>query len=97
MCLGMIISSIIALIINTHYTGKIIGLGFFKQMKDLFPILLLSLATGAIVYMTVTYISVAAWLALTLGILEGILIYTVLSKLLRFPEFHELLSIIRRK
>jgi O-antigen/teichoic acid export membrane protein len=34
LCAGGIISSIISLIINTHYTGKIISLGFIKQMAD---------------------------------------------------------------
>ena len=97
MCLGMIISSIIALIINTYYTGKLIRLGFFKQMKDILPIFLLSLVTGVIVYVTVTYIPMASWLALTLGVSEGIMIYILLSKLLRFLEFQELMTIIRRK
>ena len=97
MCLGMIVSSIIALIINTHYTGKLIHLGFFKQMKDLIPTLLLSLATGAIVYLTVTYIPMESWLALSVGVIEGIMLYVGLAMLFRFSEFSELLSIIRRK
>lgn len=63
-CLGMIANSIIALIINTHYTGKLIHLGLLKQMTDLLPTLLLSLATGAVVYLTVTYIPMKSWLAL---------------------------------
>ena len=97
MCIGMIVSSIIALIINTYYTGKLIHLGFFKQMKDLFPTLILSLATGAVVYLTVTYIPMKSWLALLVGVVEGILFYTGLAKLLKFSEFSELLSIIKRK
>lgn len=97
MCFGMIISSIIALIINTHYTGKLINLGFLKQMMDLLPTLLLSLVTGAAVYLTVTYIPMESWLALSIGVIEGILLYAGLARLLRFPEFTELLSIIRRK
>lgn len=97
MCLGMIVSSIISLIINTYYTGKLIHLGFVKQMKDLLPTLILSLATGAVVYLTVTYIPMKSWLALSLGVIEGILLYVSLAKLLRFSELSELLSIIKRK
>lgn len=96
-CIGMIVSSIIALVINTHYTGKLIHLGFLKQMKDLLPTLLLSLATGIIVYLTVTYIPMESWLALTTGVIEGLLLYVGMAKLLKFSEFTELLSIIRRK
>lgn len=97
MCLGLIANSIIALIINTHYTGKLIHLGFLKQMKDLLPTLILSLATGAVVFLTVTYIPMNSWLALGIGVLEGIAFYTLLAKILRFNEYSELLSIIRRK
>ena len=97
LCIGTIFSSIIALIINTHYTGKLIHLGFFKQMKDLLPTLLLSLAVGGIVYITVTYIPLNSWIALSVGVIEGILMYAGLAKILRFSEFNELLSIIQRK
>ena len=97
MCIGMIGSSLIGLVINTYYTGKLIHLGFFKQMKELLPTLLLSLATGAMVYMTVTYIPMVSWLAMSVGVIEGILLYVGLAMLFKFSEFAELLSIIRRK
>lgn len=97
MCWGMLASSIISLIINTYYTGKLIHLGFFKQMKDLLPILLLSLATGSVVYLTVTFIPMNSWVALSIGMAEGILIYTIFARLFKFSEFSELISIIRRK
>ncbi len=97
MCLGMIVSSIISLIINTHYTGKLIYLGFFKQMKDLLPILMLSIVTGITVYLTVSYVTMKSWVALCVGVVEGCLLYTGLAKLLKFSEFTELLSIIKRK
>ena len=97
MCWGMLANSIIALVINTHYTGKLIHLGFFSQMKDLLPTLLLSLATGAIVYLTISSIHLNSWVTLGIGIIEGISIYILAAKLLRFKEFSELLSIVRRK
>lgn len=97
MCLGMIVTSIISLIINTHYTGKLINLGFFKQMIDLLPSLLLSIITGITVYFTVTYIPMESWVALCVGVVEGCLLYTGLAKIFKFSEFSELLSIIKRK
>ena len=97
MCIGMIINSLIALIINTHYTGKLISLGFFRQMKDLLPTLSLSLATGTIVYATVTYIPMESWLALSIGVIEGILLYAGVAKLFRLSEFTEILMILKRK
>lgn len=97
LCWGGLVSSIIGIVINTYYTGKLIHLGFFKQMKDLLPTLLLSLATGAVVYLTVTFIPMNSWIALSVGVVEGILIYAALARLLKFSEFFELLSIIKRK
>ena len=37
MCIGSFITSMISLIINTYYTGKLIGVGYFQQMRDLMP------------------------------------------------------------
>lgn len=97
MCWGMLANSIIALVLNTYYTGKLIHLGFLKQMRDLLPTLLLSVATGAIVYFTVSSLHINSWLTLGIGVIEGISFYVIAAKLLRFSEFTELLSIIRRK
>lgn len=97
MCIGLIVGSIISLMINTYYTGKLINMGFVKQMKDLLPTLILSISIGTMVFLTVTYIPMKSWLAFTVGAVEGILLYVGLAKLLRFNEFSELISIIRRK
>nr|MDE6696239.1 polysaccharide biosynthesis C-terminal domain-containing protein [Muribaculaceae bacterium] len=97
MCFGMIASSIISLVINTHYTSKLIHLGFLRQMRDLLPTLLLSLTTGAIIYLTVTYIPMESWFSMSMGIIEGIMIYVGLARLFKFTEFTELVSIFRRK
>lgn len=97
MCWGLVVDSIIALIINTYYTGKLIHHGFLKQMWELLPIFLLSLGTGFLVWISISMLSVSPLLQLIIGLGEGSIIYIVASKLLRFNEFSELLSIIRRK
>lgn len=97
MCIGAAINSIIALIINTHYTGKLINLGFLAQMRDLLPTLILSISTGIVVYLTVTFIPMHPGLALAVGVIEGVAIYISVAKLLRFKEFSELMSILRRR
>lgn len=96
MCWGALLSSIICLVINTYFTGKLIHLGFFKQMKDLFPTLLLSMGMGLVVYLTVTYLDFEPWVLLVLGVLEGVVIYITSAKILRFKEFEEIYSIIRK-
>lgn len=96
MCWGSVIGNIIALIINTHYTGKLINLGFLKQMADLLPILILSLAMGAAVYCLVTFVPMPSGAALAAGIGTGIFFYVGLAKLFRFPEFAELADMIKK-
>ena len=96
MCWGMLANSIIALIINTYYTGKLINLGFFAQMRDLFPSLILSVSVGGIVYLTMEYLQIESWIELTIGVIEGIVLYIGFAKLFHFTEFSELISIVRR-
>ena len=43
MCFGGVVSSLLCLVINTFYTGKLIQVGFIMQMRDLFPTLVVSL------------------------------------------------------
>ena len=96
MCVGQIFSSIIALIINTHYTGKLIQVGFLHQMQDLLPTLLLSFTMWVVVYFTTTLCS-DVLLQLVAGVLAGIIYYLSLAFFFRFPELNEVLSIVRRK
>lgn len=96
MCFGQIISSIVALIINTYYTGKLIDIGFFKQMKDLLPITLLSLAMFAVVLAVVNLID-DIHLQLVCGIIVGTATYISASILFKFNEINELKALITRK
>ena len=96
MCVGQIFSSIICLIINTHYTGKLIQVGFLRQMRDLLPTLLLSLTMWGVVYFIISFLT-GSLLQLITGICVGVIYYIAFAFLFRFPELKELLSIIRRK
>lgn len=96
MCVGQIFSSIICLVINTNYTGKLIQVGFLRQMRDLLPTLLLSLSMWGVVY-GITYCLSGTILQLIVGIVAGMVYYIALSALFHFPELKELYSIIRRK
>jgi O-antigen/teichoic acid export membrane protein len=97
MCMGSVFSSIICLIINTYYTGKLINVGFVRQMMDLFPILFLSLLTGGLVYGFCHYFSFSPLLALIVGSLIGFIFYVSIAKILKFAEWNELMMIIRKK
>ena len=96
MCYGQILSSIISLVINTYYTGKLIGVGFIRQMKDLFPTLLLSLVMFTVVLLSVHMIE-NIYLQLAAGIAVGVSTYILFSLLLKFPECRELIALVKKK
>lgn len=96
MCWIRIASSLIALFINTYYTGKLIHVGFFTQMRDLFPSLITSLLMFGISSISIKFIG-NDWLQLIVAILIGIPFYFGVSYVLKFKELSYLKSIVKRK
>lgn len=96
MCYGSLISSIISLVWNTHYTKKLIGYGFGDQMKDLLPIIVHALVMGLIVAIVVHFLP-TLWLKLIIGVLAGMIYYIAGAYVMRFPEINELLIILKIK
>lgn len=95
MCVGTIVSSILCLTVNTYYTGKLIQVGLWIQVKDLFPILLYSFLMGGCVYMLIPYIESDVF-KLLFGILFGICFYLCLNYFVRSRELKELFSLLKR-
>ena len=91
MCWGSLVASILCIVINTHYTGKLIQVGFLMQMRDLLPTLLYSLSMGALVLLTVNVIPGSGWLRLT-----GIIFFLIATTLTRSRDLHELRQLIKR-
>ncbi len=94
MCIGSIFSSIICLIVNTHYTGKLIQVGFLTQMRDLLPTLIYSLTTGALVYGFVNILS-GLWLQLIAGMTVGILFFLFITKITHSRDLREAIAFIK--
>lgn len=92
-CIGLIINSIISLIINTYYTGKLISVGFFLQMKDLTPIFIISLIMGIIIHIITICLPMAPIFSVLTGLLVGPCIYYLLSRILNLNELTQLISI----
>lgn len=96
MCCGKVLSSLISLIWNTYYTKKLIGYGYFAQIRDLLPILIHSLIMGGIV-LFVVHIMPTLWLKLIVGVLAGVVYYIAGAYIMKFPEINEFLSILKLK
>lgn len=95
-CIGSVCTSLICLAINTYYTGKLIHVGFFRQMMDMIPTLLASFAMGAIIYFAVMPFDNNV-IKLTVGIPLGIMLYLSIAKVFRMPELQEAIDIIHHK
>ena len=95
-CSAQIGSSIVMLIINTWYTGKFYHFGFKEQMRDLAPILLLSLFMFACV-LSMTFVVPNYYLQILLGGVLGSCIYLGGGLLFGFSEMADLKFFIKRK
>lgn len=96
MCYAKIVSSIICLVINTYYTGKLIGVGFMRQMKDLIPTMLLS-GVMFVSVLLMTHLIENQILTLIIGSAVGLLIYLAGSTIFKFQELQDVKDIVRRK
>ena len=94
MCYGQIFAAILFLIINTHYTGKLINVGFFQQMKDLLPTILYTSLMGGCVWF-LSSISTSLYIQLFIGVLLGIPIYMLISISLKSQEYVFLMNLLR--
>lgn len=89
MCYGGICNSLIGLFINTHYTGKLLRLGFWEQLKDYGPILITSLLMFVGVKLTTASLG-NGLISLIAGIASGVVFYSTIAIVFRFPELKEL-------
>lgn len=96
MCFGNIASSLLCLVINTYYTGRLINVGFLKQMRDLLPTLVVCLFMYALILVINQFIY-SDVLQLLVSILVGISFYIAVTYILKFKELQELLSMVKRK
>ena len=80
MCVGSVVSSFLSLFINTYYTGKLINVGYFLQMRDLLPSLFYSFSMCVLVW-GVTQMIPSMWLRIVVGVPLGIAYYLGISKL----------------
>lgn len=96
MCFGMVFTSINALFINTYYTGKLINVGYLTQMKDLLPILFISLLMGACAYAS-TWLFSTEWIKLFMAVVIGGIMYLILSIFFAKDEYIEVMNVIKKK
>lgn len=94
MCIGSVVTSFLCLFINTYYTGKLIKVGYFMQMRDLLPSLLYSLSMCVLVWI-VTQMIPSMLMRITIGVPFGIVYYWGISKLFKSQELDYIMMLIK--
>ena len=95
MCYAGIATSIICLVINTYYTGKLIQVGFIMQMKDLSGTLIVSMAIFVVAYF-LSFVSGNIIIQLLLAVLTSAVLFVSTVYLLKFKEVDYVKSILNR-
>lgn len=95
MCIGMVVSSLISLFINTYYTGKLINIGCLKQIRDLLPILFNSLLMGSMVYLFIQLFN-NDFVKLIVGVFIGAISYIGGASFSSKQELKECWSLFKR-
>lgn len=93
---GAVISSYVNMIISTVVVGKLIGYGFFAQMKDLLPTVLLSAAMAAVVIL-IGMLQIHRTFLFVLQILLGAIFYVLVARLTRTDSYFYIISFVKDK
>ena len=95
LCYSRIVMSILALIINTYYTGKLINLGFLKQIKDLMPTTTISISMFALI-IALNNLNPNLYAQTAIGITIGGSYYVLMSYLFNKREWDTAISLIKK-
>ena len=94
-CCGSVVASLISLIINTYYTGKLINVGYFRQMGDLMPIVGLGLVMFGVVLL-MTHAIPNMFAQIIVGGAVGAVVYLGGAMLFKFSELEDVKYMLKR-
>lgn len=96
MCFGAALYNFIAFVFNCYYTKKILNYGFFMQMRELANIFTNGIIMGVVVTIVMIPFSDTI-LKLLIGIVCGIMSYTLYAIITKEQSFKDLKEIIIKK
>lgn len=96
---GQLISSILALIINSYYSGNFINYNIFDQLKDIAPTLLLGFFTGLAIWAmdSILLVELNDILRILISALTGSTLFLGISYLFNFEAYLNILSLIKNR
>lgn len=96
MCIGSVCSSLLCLVINTYYTGKLIHVGFLVQIRDLLPTILYALSMAILAYGASALVE-TYWLKIIVGVITGIIYYPLVAYITHSSELSYLISLVKKR
>lgn len=96
MCIGLGVTSYIALLLNTFYTARLTSISQWQQCKDLLPIWLAVVASAAIAYCIGLYWQGIPLLQISVSLVIALVCYVVYLVLAQRPMLIQLKSVLKR-
>lgn len=89
-----LVTTIIAYILNSYYSGKLFGYTSWMQIKDIAPSYVIATLVAVSIY-PLKYIHLTYWIIMPLQIVIGLILIIVLCKLTKRTEYDELSDILK--
>ena len=97
MCWGVVVNSLLEVIINSYYTGKMINVSIWKQLKVVLPSLAYAVSTGLVAWLVSVFIPGGYTVKFIAGVASGILWFILVSVVTGSTEWVVLVSLVKRK
>ena len=97
MVVGQAITAVFAYVLNSRYTGRLVGYPMSEQILDLLPNLSVALIMGGLVFGLQWLPFPNFWSRLLSQVILGILVYYALCRLFRFAAVEEMKSVIAQR
>ncbi|HAT4212229.1 TPA: lipopolysaccharide biosynthesis protein [Clostridium perfringens] len=91
-----VVSSVISFFINSYYSKSIIGYSTLNQMKDILPILIITLFMGITTYFIGTFVPNYNFIKILIQISFGSVFFIVISYMFKIKEFFSILDIMKK-
>ena len=94
---GMLLSQVVAAIVNAFPSKKLLGYPLLEQLKDILPYLLASLFMFVVLNIYSTFISMGVWGSLFSQVIIGIICYLSIMFFIKDDSFQYILHSLKRE
>ncbi|MFV0590520.1 MAG: lipopolysaccharide biosynthesis protein [Draconibacterium sp.] len=94
MIVGMIVNSIIGYLINSYFSGQLIGYSTIQQIKDILPSFLLAIIVNVIVFFIGEVLTSSSWIVLGIQLILGAALFVGFGEILKMHDYLYIKKII---